>query len=236
MKKITLLMAAFLFAVGMSAQCVDYVDGPYIDFNSMFGGAPSPNGAAVEITAFEIWKSEAYLMDNIIAGESYTFSGCNGPSAGSWGLDFAVGPYDGTSGLTTVDAFGLDVGSTCELTFTASASGTYLIIINEDGNCGIAGQVDNGYPKMAWVPTLSTNDLAVAGFNYFYNVSSKQLTLSANEAFTNISLYNLIGQEVIAKNLSTNNEVVDLSTITNGVYIGTANVNGKVATFKIIKR
>jgi hypothetical protein len=83
---------------------------------------------------------------------------------------------------------------------------------------------------------LSTNDQAIAGFNHFYNSTSKQLTLSANEAFSNVSLYNLLGQEVITESLSSNREVVDLSTISNGVYIGTANVNGQVATFKIIKR
>lgn len=84
--------------------------------------------------------------------------------------------------------------------------------------------------------TLSTEDNTIAGFNHFYNASTKQLNLSANEAFSNISLYNLLGQEVIAKDLSSNNEIVDMSTVKDGVYIGTVNVNGQVATFKIIKR
>ncbi len=83
---------------------------------------------------------------------------------------------------------------------------------------------------------LSTNDQTIVGFNHFYNATTKQLTLSANEAFSSISLYNLLGQEVIAKDLSSNNEVVDMSAVKDGVYVGTVNVNGQVATFKIIKR
>lgn len=83
---------------------------------------------------------------------------------------------------------------------------------------------------------LNTNDQSIAGFNQFYNPSTQQLTLSANEAFSDISLYNLLGQEVIAKNLSSNNEILDMSSVKDGVYIGTVNVNGQVATFKIVKR
>lgn len=229
-------MAAFLMAVGMNAQCLEYQDGPYIDFNNENGGAPSPGEPAFEITAFEIWKSEAYLMDNIIAGETYIFSACNGPGAGSWEIDFTVGPNDGSNGFASVDAFGLDAGSTCSITWTASVSGSYVIAVSEAGNCNVAGEIDNGFPKIEWTETLSTNDNLITGFDHFYNTTSKQLTISANDAFSNISLYNLLGQEVIAKNLSSNNEVVDLSGISNGVYIGTVNVNGQVATFKIVKR
>lgn len=230
-------MAAFLFAAGMSAQCLDYVDGPYTNFNTAPNdGAPAPGEPAVEITTFEIWKSEAYLMNNVIAGESYIFSACNGPGAGSWAIDYTVGPHDGAGGFTSVDAFGLDAGSTCEISFTATVSGTYLIAINEQGNCGVAGQIDNGFPKIEWTDGLSTEDNTIAGFNQFYNASTKQLTLSANEAFSNISLYNLLGQEVIAKKLSSNNEIVDMSSVKDGVYIGTVNVNNQVATFKIVKR
>ncbi|MEX0998197.1 MAG: T9SS type A sorting domain-containing protein [Flavobacteriaceae bacterium] len=83
---------------------------------------------------------------------------------------------------------------------------------------------------------LSTNDQTIAGFNQFYNASTKQLILSANEAISNITLYNLLGQKVITKNVTGNSEVVDLSTISNGVYIGTAKINNQVATFKIVKR
>lgn len=32
--------------------------------------------------------------------------------------------------------------------WTASESGTYLLVINEEGNCGVAGAIGNGYPKL----------------------------------------------------------------------------------------
>jgi len=114
------------------------------DFNTEFGGAPCDPGSGCpvfEITAFEVWAGEAYAMDNIQAGGTYTFSMCNGPGAGSWVPDFTILSPGGT-----IDAFGS--GDGCSITWTASESGTYLIVINEAGNCGGENQINNGYPSI----------------------------------------------------------------------------------------
>ena len=114
------------------------------DFNDQFGGAPCDPGTGCpvfEITTFQVWAGEAYAMDNIQAGGTYTFSMCNGPGAGSWVPDFTI-----LSPGNTVDAFG--PGNGCSISWTASESGTYLIVINEAGNCGGTNQVDNGYPSI----------------------------------------------------------------------------------------
>jgi hypothetical protein len=116
----------------------------YVDFNNEFGGAPCDDGSGCpfnEIQGFEVWGSEAYTVDNFIAGGTYTFSMCNGPGAGSWVPDFTIIAPSGT-----IDAFGL--GDGCSITWTASEDGTYLIVINEAGNCGVGNQIDNGYPAL----------------------------------------------------------------------------------------
>ncbi|MFT5077989.1 MAG: hypothetical protein ACI825_001446 [Planctomycetota bacterium] len=74
----------------------------------------------------------------MIQRETYKFSACNGPGVGA-------------NQFSDVDASGLDAGSTCEITFTASASGTYLLVINETANCGVAEALDNGFLKIEWV-------------------------------------------------------------------------------------
>lgn len=84
--------------------------------------------------------------------------------------------------------------------------------------------------------TLSTTDHNINGFSQFYSAQTKTLTISANDALSNISLFNVLGQQVISKNLSSNNEVISLASLKDGVYIANVVANGQTATFKIVKR
>lgn len=129
-------------------ECLTWVEPSpttgWVDFNTQFGGAPCNDGGGcpfLEIDGFEVWQSEAYAMDNIQEGAVYTFSHCNGPGAGSWIPEYTIISPSGA-----VDAFGAGDGDGCSITWTASESGTYLIVVNEAGACGIAGGTDNGYP------------------------------------------------------------------------------------------
>lgn len=114
------------------------------NFNDLFGGAPCDPGTGCpvfEITEFEAWAGEAYAIDNLVAGGIYTFSICDGPGSGSWVPEFTILSPEGN-----VDAFG--PGDGCAITWTASESGTYLVVINEQGSCGEANQINNGYPSI----------------------------------------------------------------------------------------
>ncbi|MEZ5023847.1 MAG: T9SS type A sorting domain-containing protein [Chitinophagales bacterium] len=129
----------------------------WVDFNTTFGGAPCDDGTGCpfnEITTFEVWASEAYEVDNFIAGGEYTFSMCNGPGAGSWVPEFTIIAPSGA-----VDAFGAGDGDGCSISWTASESGTYLIVINEAGLCGTSTNTatDNGFPAL----TCNSGGLAV---------------------------------------------------------------------------
>ncbi len=135
--------------------CDVFVGGPYNNFNTLFGGAPAPdaNGDCPvnQITAFEVWASEAYIVNNFIEGVEYTFSICEGPGAGSWPAELSIIDQDGN-----LVAFAQDV---CEISWTAAYTGPYLIGINEVGACGSAStntQTDNGYPTLTCTSTAET--------------------------------------------------------------------------------
>ncbi|MCG8330796.1 MAG: T9SS type A sorting domain-containing protein [Chitinophagales bacterium] len=136
----------------MDEPCLDWLNpnptGGWTDFNSTFGGAPCDDGSGCpfnEITAFEVFSSEAYAIDNFVEGGTYTFSMCNGPGAGTWVPEFTIIAPSGA-----VDAFGAGDGDGCSITWTASESGTYLIVINEAGECGGGNNTGtgNGYPAL----------------------------------------------------------------------------------------
>ena len=84
---------------------------------------------------------------------------------------------------------------------------------------------------------LSVSDVNIDGFNQFYSPQTKNLTISANDAFSTISIFNVLGQEVVSKNLSSNNEVISLSSLKDGIYIANVTTsNQKTTSFKIAKR
>jgi hypothetical protein len=142
----------FGFTTQSNAQCEDWIaPSPttgWIDFNLNFGGAPSDDGSGCpfnEIQDFEVFASEAYNVENFVAGTTYSFSMCNGPGAGTWVPDFTIIAPSGA-----IDAFGAGDGDGCTITWTASESGTYLIVINEEGECGGGPNTGtaNGYPAL----------------------------------------------------------------------------------------
>ncbi len=144
-----------------SAQCLNWVNptdsSGWSDFVTTFDGAPcADNGTCPlnEITAFQVWADEAYAMTNVQAGGSYTFSACNGVGGTAWDLTFTIISPSGN-----VDAFGLDNGSTCQLTWTASQTGTYLIVVSEQGACGTSSNQsnDNGFPAITCAASAATN-------------------------------------------------------------------------------
>lgn len=146
---------------GSGGDCLIWVNPSpttgWVDFNEEFGGAPvAENGVCPfnEITLFEVWESEAYLLENVQAGTMYTFSHCNGPGAGSWIPTYAIIAPSGA-----IDASGAGDGDGCSISWMASESGDYLIVINEEGNCGIAGQTDNGYPAITCTVVTDVNEL-----------------------------------------------------------------------------
>jgi hypothetical protein len=146
-------VAMLLLSVASFAQCTTAA-ATYIDLNNA-GGAPCFDGTTCAITdpdftsiGIGVFGSEAYLLDNVQAGAQYVFSMCTGVGAGSWIPAITIVTPTGT-----VDAFNLgttgNFAANCSLSWTASQSGTYRIIIHRAGDaCGTAFNTDNGNPTV----------------------------------------------------------------------------------------
>jgi hypothetical protein len=176
----------------LSAQCETWVDpsptAGWGDLNTAFGGAPCDDGTGCpfnEFTGFEIWKSEAYQVDNFVLGGTYSFSICNGAGAGSWVPDFTIIAPSGA-----VDAFGAGDGDACTITWTCTESGNYLIVINEEGNCGTADQVDNGFPALTCTSSPETACTDICNAGVLQTIGS--LTLCPTDTFDLAVLFDTI--------------------------------------------
>jgi hypothetical protein len=112
-----------------------------------------------------------------------------------------------------------------------------LITWNQPDNDGCAVNYGEVEDYTVNVGTLSIADNNIDGFNYFYSTQSKSLTITANSEMTNITMFNVLGQQVVSKNLSTNNETINLSNLKDGIYLATVRTSsGNVSTFKMVKR
>ncbi|MCD2260705.1 T9SS-dependent choice-of-anchor J family protein [Psychroserpens luteolus] len=87
------------------------------------------------------------------------------------------------------------------------------------------------------VETLSVDEFDRNNFSYIYNKDTDQLTLeSTSLPLDSMELYSILGQKVVSRELSQNREVVDMSRLTDGVYLATVTINGSSKTFKIVKQ
>jgi len=141
------------------------------------------------------------------------------------GLTAGGYPEDWTQFTITLSGIGTDVDSRIAFRYWVT-----------DG--GPTGDNSNliGIDRVVVEEVLSIADSNINGFNYFYSPQTKNLTMNANNAFSNISIFNVLGQEVVAQKLASTNEVVNLSSLKNGVYIANVVANGQTTTFKIVKR
>ena len=227
--------------------------GGWTDFNTEFGGAPCDDGTGCpfnEITAFEIFADEAYAMDNVAEGGTYTFSACNGAAGDgtggtAWDIEFTIIAPSGA-----VDAAGLNAGSICELTWTASESGTYLIVVSEVGACGTSANdaTNNGFPAItcessdavSCIPTAVGATTSSSSFSIFPNPTNGLFTISLPKSLAGnveIEVLDIRGRSVLSTTVagtSTAASTLDLTGQAEGTYFVRLSGNGRILREKLI--
>ena len=83
--------------------------------------------------------------------------------------------------------------------------------------------------------TLGLNDQDIAGFSHYID-NNTILNIRANEALANVNLFNILGQEVVNKSLSSNIETINIAALPSGIYIARVSDANQAQTFKIIKK
>ena len=118
--------------------------------------------------------------------------------------------------------------------FTPSTSGDYYIAYRSFGGDG-SGFILLFESNME--STLSVDEFDANNFSYSYNKNTDQLMLeSSNLPFDSIEMFSILGQKVISRALSNQNETVNLSSLTDGIYLATVTINGNSKTIKILKQ
>jgi len=67
------------------------------------------------------------------------------------------------------------------------------------------------------------------------NPTSAVFTIEANDVIENVSLYNVLGQEVLVRNSNSNSVTLDVANLQTGVYVVKTMIGGVTATSRLVK-
>ena len=82
---------------------------------------------------------------------------------------------------------------------------------------------------------VGTQDFATKGFQAYPNPVNNVLNLQANEAISNVAIFNVLGQEVYSAKINAMTSQVDMSQMASGAYFVKVNIGGTEGTVKVIK-
>lgn len=82
---------------------------------------------------------------------------------------------------------------------------------------------------------LGTDDNTLEGFSLFPTIVKQDLNFTSRESVQNISIYNLLGQEVLRTSPNLENSSIDVSSLKGGIYLVRVQAGDSIGTYKIIK-
>ncbi|WP_435136962.1 choice-of-anchor J domain-containing protein [Formosa sp. A9] len=84
---------------------------------------------------------------------------------------------------------------------------------------------------------LSVQDVNLENITHYYDITSESLVLASTEvSFSSVSIFNILGQEVLQTQLSKSEEHIRLNTLNKGVYLAKImTTSGQTKTIKFVK-
>lgn len=74
------------------------------------------------------------------------------------------------------------------------------------------------------------------GFKFYPNPAQEVLNISANSTIESVSMFSLLGQKVFETSVNQNETSINIASLTPGVYLMKAMIDGNSATYKFIKQ
>ena len=190
---------------------------------------PSAAGAFVGITAYGFEYPALLAEGDVIDGAAgYTASGVRG-DLNYYGCAYSNSQWcgnvvDGYLGITFVLSGNTHYGW---VRLNTNVGGTNVMTIKDYAFNSVVGEA------IAAGQTLSIEDNTIEGFSSF--VSNNVLTLNSRTNMDAVTIHNISGQELISRKLSNTSEVIDLSALSNGVYIATVSIEGQSQAIKFVR-
>jgi len=156
--------------------------------------------------------------------------------SGVTGWDPEIGVYTGSCGTFTcvgsVDDGGTGGGET--YTITASTAGTtYFINL---GHYNGFSDSPEGPLTLNVTTTLSSGSFDNANFVAYPNPVKDIFNVSYSSEISSVRVMNLLGQEVITREVNATSTQIDMSQLSSGAYIVNVTVGDTIKTIKVVKQ
>ncbi|WP_336128744.1 T9SS type A sorting domain-containing protein [Mesoflavibacter sp. CH_XMU1422-2] len=188
------------------------------------GATDSGVTASVGTANDDVWYSFTATATDINIDVTDDFDGVVQLFSGACGTLTSIesDDYDGPSSNPSISRTDFVVGETYYVRVYYYFSGT---------------PTSSDFTIALWTPaTLSIQDFdKEAAFTYYPNPVNNNLTLSAQKEINNVSVYNMVGQEVYRSTPNTMTDVVDMSSLQAGAYFVKVTVGNATKTVKVIK-
>jgi hypothetical protein len=164
-----------------------------------------------DLTAFRVKLVDFGANGVYQGGDDVEFEVTRTPTLSGWNsYDIPLSEF---TGLTTK-------GHIAQLVLSGAPAGTVYI--------------DNVYFSKT-VSNLSVANFEISKVIMYPNPVTNYLTIEANSAIEKVSVYTVLGQEVLVKSPKSNSTTIQTSQLSKGVYIVKTAVDGKVTTTKMVK-
>jgi hypothetical protein len=84
--------------------------------------------------------------------------------------------------------------------------------------------------------SLGVKDFTTSNIKMYPNPTSSVFTIEANEIVESVSLFNVLGQEVLTNKFNANTVSIDISNLQTGVYVVKAVIGGVSSTSRVVKK
>ncbi|MAP55518.1 T9SS type A sorting domain-containing protein [Altibacter sp.] len=111
-------------------------------------------------------------------------------------------------------------------------TGSNWAIYTEDQSAMPVGAT---FDLLIYDPTLGTEDVVIEGFDFYPNPVKDIVTIKANEAISMVTVFNVLGQQVLAMEGDSNKMDIDFSAQASGTYFASVTVGEAVKTVKLVK-
>ena len=160
------------------------------------------------------------------------------------GLNVSVNPFvfNGQVGQPTTYWIELSVhdDNSTELVFwgvttsTMVNNATALYTISEEWEI-YDSTYDGVYTFEGECNSLSVADHSLDGFSFYPNPTTNGIKLGANKNIESVSLFNLLGQQVITTSVDATSFDLNMDGLATGTYVMKVIVDGQIGTYKVIK-
>jgi hypothetical protein len=147
-----------------------------------------------------------------------------------------------SAGVTTIETIAITAADTAEQSYqidVPAGSTTWfgsfqlrLRFVNTAGNLD-GGSIEVNRIQIVDPATLSIEVNTLSSFNLYPNPVKNTLNIKSQDAISNVAVYDLLGKEVFSSNNVSN--TLDVSSLSNGVYLIRLTSNKGIATKRFVK-